>query len=37
LAKPYEFVPSGADIDTDVANEWQYTDVPERLGVMETA
>jgi hypothetical protein len=37
LAKPYEFVPSGADIDTDVANEWQFTDVPERLGVMETA
>jgi len=37
LAKPYEFVPSGADIDIDVANQWQYTDVPERLGVMETA
>ena len=33
LAKPYEFVPSGAAIDTDLANEWQFTDVPERLGV----
>jgi hypothetical protein len=33
LAKPYEFVRSGAAIDTDVANEWQFTDVPERLGV----
>jgi hypothetical protein len=33
LAKPYEFVRSGADIDADVANEWQFTDVPERLGV----
>jgi hypothetical protein len=33
LAKPYDFVRSGAAIDTDVANEWQYTDVPERLGV----
>ena len=29
LAKPYESVRSGAAIDTDVANEWQYTDVPE--------
>ena len=33
LAKPYDFVPSSAAIDTDVANEWQFTDVPERLGV----
>ena len=33
LAKPYPFVPSGADIDADVANEQQFTDVPERLGV----
>lgn len=33
LAKPYSFVPSGADIDADVANEQQFTDVPERLGV----
>ena len=37
LAKPYEFVPSGADIDTEVANQWQFTDVPERLGVMAAA
>ena len=37
LAKPYEFVRSGAAIDTDVANEWQYTDVPERLGVKKAA
>jgi hypothetical protein len=33
LAKPYPFVPSAAAIDTDVANELQFTDVPERLGV----
>jgi hypothetical protein len=33
LAKPYPFVPSGAGLDTDVAKEPQYTDVPERLGV----
>jgi hypothetical protein len=33
LGKPYEFVPSAAAIDTDVANEWQFTDVPQRLGV----
>lgn len=33
LSKPYEFVPSGAAIDTDVANQPQFTDVPERLGV----
>lgn len=33
LAKPYEFVRSGAAVDTDVANEPQFTDVPERLGV----
>jgi len=33
LGKPYEFVRSAAAIDTDVANEWQFTDVPERLGV----
>jgi hypothetical protein len=37
LAKPYEFVPSGAALDTDVANEWQFTDVPERLGVKRAA
>ncbi len=33
LAKPYEHVRSAAAIDTDVANQPQYTDVPERLGV----
>jgi hypothetical protein len=37
LAKPYPFVPSGAAIDTDVANEQQYTDVAERLGVKKQA
>ena len=36
LAKPYPFVPSGADIDADVANEQQFTDVPERLGVKKS-
>jgi hypothetical protein len=35
LSKPYEFVPSGAAIDTDVANQPQFTDVPERLGVQK--
>ena len=30
------FVPSGAAIDTDVANEPQFTDVPERLGVKKS-
>ena len=33
LAKSFEHVRSVAAIDTDVANEPQYTDVPERLGV----
>lgn len=33
LAMPFEHVRSAAAIDTDVANEWQYTDVAERLGV----
>ncbi len=33
LAKPYEHVRSAAAIDTDVANQPQYADVPERLGV----
>jgi hypothetical protein len=28
-------VRSGAAIDTDAPNEWQYTDVPERLGVKQ--
>ncbi len=37
LAKPYEFVRSGAAIDTDVAKESQFTDVPERLGVKKAA
>ena len=37
LAKPYEHVRSVAAIDTDVANQPQFTDVPERLGVMEAA
>jgi hypothetical protein len=37
LAKPYEFVRSGAAIDTDVVSEPQYTNVPERLGVTKAA
>ena len=37
LAKPYEFVQSGAAVDTDVANEPQFTNVPERLGLKEAA
>jgi hypothetical protein len=37
LAKPYPFVRSGADTDADVANEPQFTDVPERLGVKRAA
>jgi hypothetical protein len=37
LAKPYEHVRSGADIDTDVGKEPQFTDVPERLGVQKAA
>jgi hypothetical protein len=37
LAKPYEHVPSGAAIDTEVGKEPQYTDVPERLGVKKAA
>jgi hypothetical protein len=36
LAKPYEHVKSAAAIDTDVAKQPQYTDVPERLGVAAT-
>lgn len=31
LAEPYEVVPSDASIDTDVANQWQYEDVVERV------
>ena len=37
LAKPYEFVRSGAAIDTDLANEPQFTNVPQRLGVKKAA
>ena len=37
LAKPYVHVRSGADIDTDVGKERQFTDVPERLGVWKAA
>lgn len=37
LAKPFEHVRSAAAIDTDVAKQWQYTDVPERLGVKKKA
>ncbi len=37
LAKPYDHVQSAAAIDTDVAEESQYTDVPERLGVKRAA
>jgi len=33
LAKPYEHMRSAAAIDTDVAKQPQFTDVPERLGV----
>jgi len=31
LAKPYEPVPSDATIDTDVARQWQYDDIVERV------
>lgn len=37
LAKPYEHVRSVAAIDTDVAKQPQYTDVPERLGLKTAA
>jgi hypothetical protein len=37
LAKPYEHVTSAAAIDTDVAKQPQFTDVPERLGVATAA
>jgi hypothetical protein len=37
LAKPYEHVRSAAAIDTDVAKERQYADVPQRLGVRKKA
>lgn len=31
LAEPYATLPSDATIDTDVANQWQYLDVAERV------
>jgi hypothetical protein len=37
LAKPFEHVPSAAAIDTDVAQQPQFTDIPERLGVAVAA
>jgi hypothetical protein len=37
LAKPFEHVRSAAAIDTDVARQPQFTDVPERLGVKKKA
>ena len=37
LAKPFEYVRSAAAIDTEVAKEPQFTDVPERLGVKKKA
>lgn len=37
LAKPFEHVRSVAAIDTDVARQPQFTDVPERLGVRKRA
>ena len=37
LAKPFEHVRSAAAIDTEVAKEPQFTDVPERLGVKRLA
>jgi hypothetical protein len=37
LAKPYEHVRSAAAIDTDVAKQRQFTDVPERLGLKRAA
>lgn len=36
LAKPFEHVRSAAAIDTDVATEWQYSDVAQRLGIEAT-
>ncbi|WP_246461423.1 hypothetical protein [Mesorhizobium sangaii] len=37
LAKPFPHVRSAAAIDTDVADQPQYTDVAERLGVKKAA
>ena len=37
LSKPYEHVRSAAAIDTEVARERQFSDVPERLGLRKKA
>jgi hypothetical protein len=37
LAKPFAHVRSAAAIDTDVGNQPQFTDVPERLGIKKKA
>ena len=37
LAMPYEPVLSGAMVDTDVARQWQYEDVADRVGNPRTA
>ena len=37
LAKPFEHIRSAAAIDTEAANQPQFTDVPERLGVTRKA
>lgn len=37
LAKPFDHVRSAAAIDTDVAHQPQFTNVPERLGVRKRA
>jgi hypothetical protein len=37
LAEPYKPGLSGAAIDTEVAREWQYTDVAERLSSLKAA
>ena len=37
LAKPHEHMVSAAAIDTEVGTQWQYNDIPERLGVRKAA
>ncbi|WP_429819597.1 hypothetical protein [Ensifer sp. B1-9] len=37
LAQPFDHVRSAAAIDTDVGNQPQFTDVPERLGLKKAA
>ena len=37
LAEPYKEVPSGAMIDTNVAREWQYEDVADRVNNFKAA